>query len=118
MKHKAIGFKLVVKPDPVIEKTKSGIIVATDKKLERNATTTGVVLDIGPEAFRAHNKAANFKDYVPWCQVGDRITYAKYAGKWVDGETEEEPVLILNDEDVTSVVIENDSSKNVETPTS
>lgn len=118
MNHKAVGFRLVVKPDPVEKKTASGIVLATNETMERNATTSGRVLDIGPEAFRSYNRTAGFNAYVPWCKIGDRITYAKYAGKWVrtgvildDGKEEE--LLIINDEDVTSVI--DDSTDNMET---
>ncbi len=121
MKHKAVGFRLIVKPDEVELKTASGIVIATNEKMERNATDKGTVLDIGPEAFRSYNRTAGFQNYVPWCKVGDKITYAKYAGKWVktgiikdDGKEEE--LLIINDEDVTSVV--DDSSDNVASITS
>jgi co-chaperonin GroES (HSP10) len=96
---KAVGFRVVVKPDPVKEKTKGGIILATDEKLERAAISVGTVVEVGPIAFMA------FKPYEgPWCQVGDKIAYAKYAGKWVaDPEFPDDAskeLLVMNDEDV------------------
>ena len=43
-------------------------------------------------------------DGTPWANVGDRVVYARYAGKYiVDPETHEE-FLILNDEDVIGVL--------------
>lgn len=111
MTIEAVGFRVLVKPDPIKEKTQGGIILQTNKQLEKNATTTGVVVSIGPEAFRSFNRTAGFQDYVPWVNVGDRVSYAKYAGKWID-EGEDE-FLMLNDEDIVAR-IRNDRSDNVE----
>lgn len=111
MNIEAIGFRVLVKPDPVKEQTQGGIIIATNKQLERNATTTGVVINIGPEAFRSYNRTAGFTSYVPWVQPGDRVSYAKYAGKWIDDG--EESFLVLNDEDICAR-IKDDSPVNVE----
>lgn len=99
MEHKAIGWRIIIRPDPVEEKTQSGIVLAVDKKIERNATTVGTIVDIGPDAFAA------FKTSLPFAglQIGDRVTYAKYSGKWVADENGEE-LLVVNDEDVVSKV--------------
>lgn len=107
-----MGFRVLVKPDPIKEKTQGGIIIQTNKVLEKNATTTGVVISVGPEAFRSFNRTAGFQDYVPWVKVGDRVSYAKYAGKWIDEGDEE--FLMLNDEDVVARIV-NDCSNNMET---
>lgn len=110
-KVEAVGFRVVVKPDPIEEKTQGGIVLAINEKMEKNACTSGVVVSVGPEAFRAYNKAAGFAQYVPWVKVGDRISYAKYAGKWVDFEGEE--LLVLNDEDIVAR-LNSDRTDNVE----
>lgn len=99
---KAVGFRVLVDPDPVEEVSKGGIILATDKKMEAGATQSGEVLDIGPEAFRAYNRAAGFKEYVPWCKIGDRISFARYAGKWITRDNHD--YLMINDEDVVAVL--------------
>jgi len=98
---KAIGFRVLVKPDDIIKTSKGGIAIVTDERLERGATVTGTVLDIGPEAFRAFNNAAGV-DYTPWVKVGDHIFYAKYAGKGIDAE-DGTSLLFLNDEDVVGL---------------
>jgi co-chaperonin GroES (HSP10) len=96
---KAVGYRVVVKPDPVKEKTQGGIILAMDEKQERAAISVGTVVEVGPIAFMA------FKPYEgPWCQAGDKIAYAKYAGKWVGDpefpDDKDKELLVLNDEDV------------------
>lgn len=99
---KAVGFRILVRPDPIEEVTKGGIVLAVNEKLERGAQVTGVVLDVGPEAYRAFNKAAGFDDYRPWVKPGDHIYYARYAGKRITSDGEE--LLFLNDEDVAGLV--------------
>ena len=99
---KAVGFRILVRPDPIEEVTQGGIVLALDSKLERGAQVTGVVLDVGPEAYRAFNKSAGFEDYRPWVKPGDHIYYAKYAGKGIKENGEE--LLFLNDEDVAGLV--------------
>jgi len=93
---KAIAFRIILKPDPVEEVTKSGIILTVDKKQEQGATVTGTIVDIGPDAWAAYKPSEKFAGLVP----GDHVYYAKYAGKWVtDFETGEE-YLVVNDDDI------------------
>lgn len=99
---KAIAFRIIVRPDPIEEKTKSGIVLAVDKKLEMGACVTGTILDIGPDAWAAHKPSRPFAGL----EVGDKVYFAKYAGKWVvDGITKEE-FLVINDDDVVCKIIE------------
>lgn len=101
---KAVGFRILVKPDPIEEVSKGGILIASDEKLERGAQVSGVVVDVGPEAYRAFNKAAGFEDYRPWVSIGDHIYYAKYSGKRIIDKESGEEFLFLNDEDVAGLV--------------
>ena len=97
------GHRVLVKPDPVSEvDEKTGIIVATPEtlKLEKNAVTKGELVKVGPNAWLA------FDDGKPWAKVGDRVYFAKYAGKRVeDPEDPETDYLILSDEDILAVII-------------
>lgn len=101
---KAVGIRILVKPDPVMKETESGIQLALDERLERGAQVSGVVLDIGEEAFRSFNRAAGFEQYRPWCKVGDHIYYPKYAGKGIRDKATLEDLLYINDEDVVGLV--------------
>jgi len=91
MKIEPEGVKIVVLPDKVKDKTEGGIWRPDAvKDSEKFATVKGEVLAIGPAA------AVEFDDGE--LQVGDRITYAKYSGVFIeDGDVE---VRIINDEDV------------------
>lgn len=99
------GYRLLVKPDEIVKKTESGIIVefGENEKLEKGARITGTVVQIGPECWSMH------KGNAPWCKLGDKIYWAKYAGKQVVDPTDQIEYLILNDEDVVGVIDPNES---------
>lgn len=103
MKFKVAGHLILVKREEIRKTTESGIIIATDEKLEKAAMNRGFVLDIGPTAWGAEWLGGG---KVPWCKIGDKITFAKYAGTtYVDEETKEE-FLLIRDEDVLMVIEE------------
>ncbi len=93
MTWEAVSHRIVVKPDPVMEKSQGGIIIAQDKRMAMNAQVTGVIKQIGEDAYAAFKPKSEFAGL----KVGDRVAYAKYAGKWIDDET-----LVLIDEDVVA----------------
>lgn len=100
---KTPGYRLLVKPDEIKKQTASGIIIeyGENEKLEKGARVTGTVVDIGWQCWGIH------KGEQPWCKLGDKIFWAKYAGKQVIDPYTNEEFLILNDEDVCGVVYEN-----------
>jgi len=98
MKTKAVGFRIHVKPDvSETEKAanKAGLILADtlDRKSDRMAVDTGVVVDIGPIAFHGYGGDK-------WVEVGDHIVYARHAGYAVGQD--DEKILVINDEDVVT----------------
>jgi co-chaperonin GroES (HSP10) len=100
MALKAVAFRVILKVKEVAEKSKGGIVLALDKRLERQAYTEGTVVDIGPDAWSGFKPKQEFAGL----KVGDTVFYAKYAGKWIrDPETDEE-FLIVNDEDIVAKV--------------
>lgn len=92
------GFRVLIKPDPVDDTYgETGIIVHTEsrKRMERAGQTYGTVEKIGPAAFKA------FDDGTPWVEEGDRVIFAKYAGRFVsDPEDPDVEYIICNDEDI------------------
>lgn len=107
MKIKAVGHRVIVRPDPVEEKTKSGIVLSVDTKRERAAAQKGTVLHVGPLAWK--NEVIFGKDSQPWCGPGDRVFFARYAGKSLNLNDElDEPdfVMVLNDEDIQALILE------------
>lgn len=111
MKVEAIGHRVLIKPDPV-KKSQGGILLAVDHKLEQGATTTGTIIEVGPDAFYDYKP-----DHIPvdrwkrWANVGDRVVYAKYAGRFIDTEEKDEHndpvyVVVLNDIDIFAKIKE------------
>jgi len=77
--------------DEVLRRAKAaGIQLQLDKR-EQKAVEYGTVMQIGPTAFKDYGRGPDI------LQVGDKITYAKYAGKTV--KYKDIDYLILNDED-------------------
>lgn len=104
---KAVGHKLIVKPDVVdkehkVKGTDIKIHLAIDEKIEQGGQVKGTIVDIGPDAWKAFGKDFTGK---PWAKVGDRIYYSKYAGKTIeDPEDPDTLYLIMLDEDINALV--------------
>jgi co-chaperonin GroES (HSP10) len=106
---KVCGHRLMVKPilieetDEVFKRAKaSGLLVERDpleKKREHESVDQGVVVQIGPTAWRDFNSD-------PWTKVGDTVVYARGAGKKVVDPEDQEIYICLNDEDVVAVTKE------------
>lgn len=85
--------KVLVKPDPVEEKTKGGIIIAdVTKDREKYATTKGSLIAKGPNAFAEWGAGTGLRE-------GARVVFAQYAGLRVKGDDGED-YLVMNDEDL------------------
>ena len=96
---KPTGWRLLVLPFKMKEKTKGGIII-TDDVGERAqvASTCGLVLSVGPDAYKDTKRYPKG----PWCKKGDWIIFARYAGsriKIVGGVGR-----LLNDDEVLATV--------------
>lgn len=104
MKVNPAGPRVVVIPDKLEDKDtayaaakRMGITIPEATKVrEQGAVDTGVVESVGLTAYKA------FDDGTPWCKIGDRVAYAKYAGKYIGDEDNRR--LILNDDDVIAVL--------------
>lgn len=94
------GNKILVKPDPVETKTKSGIVLAIDEKREGAASVTGVVIATGELAWKEFVDGVWKQVYEPYAKIGDRVQYRRYTGVIVEGDTPEETHLLMNDSDV------------------
>lgn len=92
-----VFHRLIVKQDELETKTASGIIIKHEDR-KQESVDTGIVVAIGPTCgkdFGVHE--------LPY-SVGDKVAFAKYAGKAIkDPETDEE-FLALNDEDIVVVI--------------
>lgn len=109
MRIEPAGHRVIVKPDPLNEVQEkemqrfeslkaSGFEVAEtgDKKRMQGAVHTGVLMAIGPNAWKA------FDDGIPWAKIGDRVHFAKYGGYVFEEEGVQ--YRLLNDEDITAII--------------
>lgn len=104
---KPVGYKILVKPDPIETETDSGIVLVVDEKLERAGQMRGTLVAIGSQAwqaFRHVDDQGKFRNGKPWATVGDRVVYSRYAGKILEDPENEEDYVILNDEDLVAVI--------------
>ena len=93
------GWRLLVLPFKMKEKTKGGILIAQESldKL-RIATNCGYVLKMGPLAYHDKEKFPTG----PWCKQGQWVIFARYAGSRLPIEGGE--VRILNDDEVLGTI--------------
>jgi co-chaperonin GroES (HSP10) len=96
------GNRILVKPDPVETKTKSGLILQIDEKIAAAASVTGTLVSMGEVAWKEFVDGVFKSVYEPYASIGDRIQFRRYTGVTVrDPDTEEEYIL-MNDSDVLS----------------
>lgn len=114
---KALGYRLVVRPDKVETTTESGIVIAVDEKLEKTGVQKGIVISVGPSAWKAHREVdENGTEHngAPWAKPGDYVLFARHAGRFYfdpfepEGENE---YLVMNDEDLIGVICEGENPK-------
>ena len=93
------GWRMLVLPFKMKEKTKGGIIMGQDTlEKQQVASQCGDVLAMGPDAYGDKKR---FPDG-PWCKVGDWIMFARYAGSRIKIEGGE--VRLLNDDEVLATI--------------
>lgn len=99
-----LGHRVLIKPVFESEETDWGfkLDVGDDFKRHKAAAHVGEIISIGPNAWLA------FDNGKPWAEVGDKVYFAKYGGKFITFEDEE--YIIVNDEDVQLKV--NEEKKN------
>ena len=93
------GWRMLVLPFKMKEKTKGGLILA-ETALERQqvASQTGLVLRMGPDCYRDKDRYPQG----PWCKEGDWVMFARYAGSRIKIEGGE--IRLLNDDEVLATV--------------
>ena len=93
------GWRLIVLPFKMDEKTKGGIIMnETTLEKQQVASQCGNVLAMGPQCYEDKERYPNG----PWCKVGDWVIFARYAGSRIQIEGGE--VRLLNEDEVLATV--------------
>ena len=93
-KLRPLGDRVVIKPTPREEMTKSGIVLPDTAK---EKPQEGEVLAIGPGAFDNEGKRQPID-----VKVGQKVLYAKYAG--TEFKVEGDELLIVSQKDILAIV--------------
>jgi chaperonin GroES len=95
-KLRPLGDRVVIKPTPREEMTKSGIVLPDTAK---EKPQEGTILSAGPGRLNDDGKreAMDVKE-------GDKVLYAKYAG--TEFKVDEEDLLIVSQKDILAIVSE------------
>ena len=93
------GWRILVLPFKMGEKTKGGILMGQDTlEKQQVASQCGNVLAMGPDCYRDKDR---YKQG-PWCKVGDWVMFARYAGSRIKIEGGE--VRLLNDDEILATI--------------
>jgi chaperonin GroES len=95
-KLQPLGDRVVVKPTPREEMTKSGIVLPDTAK---EKPQEGTILAVGPGAFDNDGKRIAMD-----VSVGQKVLYGKYAG--TEFKLDEDELLIVSQKDILAIVAE------------
>lgn len=97
--------RILVKADKLedVDKTfvkakQMGIVIPEheDRKRAQAGVDKGIVIAVGPTAFRDFNSESPIKE-------GDYIAYARFGGKIITDPDTDEDFVVLNDEDIVCI---------------
>ena len=93
------GWRILVMPFQVKEKSEGGIIIAQETlDRARAAVQVGYVLKMGPLCYEDKDKYPTG----PWCAEKDWVIFARYAGSRMEIEGGE--IRMLNDDEVLGTI--------------
>ena len=88
-----LGDRVVIKPEPLEEKTRSGIVLPDTAK---EKPSEGTVVAVGPG-----RTLDNGQRIAVEVKIGDKIIYSKYGGTEVKLESED--FIILQERDILAI---------------
>jgi chaperonin GroES len=93
------GWRIIVLPFRMDEKTKGGILMGQDTlDKQQVASQCGNVLAMGPQCYKDKERYPDG----PWCKVGDWVIFARYAGSRIQIEGGE--IRLLNEDEILATV--------------
>jgi chaperonin GroES len=96
---KPTGWRIIVLPFRMDEKTKGGILMGQDTlDKQQVASQCGNVLAMGPQCYKDR---VRYPDG-PWCKKGDWVIFARYAGSRIQIEGGE--IRLLNEDEILATV--------------
>ena len=96
---KPTGWRLLVLPFKMKEKTKGGLMLAeTTLEKQQVASQVGLVMAMGPDCYADKDRYPDG----PWCKEKDWIMFARYAGSRIKIDGGE--MRLLNDDEVLATI--------------
>jgi co-chaperonin GroES (HSP10) len=90
-----VGYRILLRPRGVVEKTKGGIILTdSNKDSQTYLNSVGQIIAMGAECYTDRKK--------PWCKVGDWVIFGRYAGARVSVQTVK--MVLLNDDEIIATL--------------
>ena len=91
---KPTGYRIMLKPREVSNKTRGGIILTDDsKEAAKFSCVISKVIDMGPECYLGMDRSTT-----TWCKKGDWVLTGKYVGLKFKHDGDE--YSIINDDEV------------------
>ena len=86
-----VGYRILIRPLPSIEKTRGGIILTEKNKDDQTyLNSVGQVIAMGSECYSDRKK--------PWCKINDWVVFGRYAGAKIS--VQKVKMVIINDDEV------------------
>jgi chaperonin GroES len=96
---KPTGWRMLVLPFKMKEKTKGGLVLAeTTLEKQQVASQVGLVMAMGPDCYKDNERYPDG----PWCKVNDWVMFARYAGSRIKIDGGE--MRLLNDDEVLATI--------------
>ena len=96
---KPTGWRLLVLPFKMKEKTKGGLVLAeTTLEKQQVASQVGLVMAMGPQCYKDKERYPEG----PWCKEKDWVMFARYAGSRLKIDGGE--MRLLNDDEVLATI--------------
>jgi chaperonin GroES len=93
------GWRLLVLPFKMKEKTKGGLVLAeTTLEKQQVASQVGLVMAMGPDCYKDKERYPDG----PWCKEKDWVMFARYAGSRIKIDGGE--MRLLNDDEVLATI--------------
>ena len=90
-----VGYRILLRPRGVVEKTKGGIILTeTNKDSQSYLNSVGQIIAMGAECYSDRKR--------PWCKVGDWVIFGRYAGARVSVQNVK--MVLLNDDEIIATM--------------
>ena len=96
---KPTGWRILVLPFKMKDKTKGGIVLAeTTLEKQQVASQCGLVLAMGSQCYKDKERYPEG----PWCKVNDWVMFARYAGSRIKIDGGE--IRLLNDDEILATI--------------